>query len=176
MNIRPPLLLSLLALLAQPLRAGDWRDQVEKELPLLGHRNWIVMVDSAYPWQNSPGIETIATNENMPDVLRAVLEAVGRAKHVRPHVFTDAELPLVPEADAPGIGAYRAALAKVLAGREVSAVPHEELIARLDEAGKTFHILILKTTLTVPYTSVFLQLDCAYWSAAAEQRLRAPKN
>ena len=27
--------------------------------------------------------------------------------------------------------------------------------------------------MTIPYTSVFLQLDCKYWSADAEQRLRA---
>jgi hypothetical protein len=25
----------------------------------------------------------------------------------------------------------------------------------------------------LPYTSVFIQLDCGYWSAEAEQRLRA---
>ena len=38
--------------------------------------------------------------------------------------------------------------------------------------GKTFHIVILKTTLTVPYTSVFLQLNCKYWSDDAEGQLR----
>jgi hypothetical protein len=26
--------------------------------------------------------------------------------------------------------------------------------------------------MTLPYTSVFLQLDCGYWSADAERRLR----
>jgi hypothetical protein len=29
-----------------------------------------------------------------------------------------------------------------------------------------------KTNLTLPYTSVFLQIDCGYWSADAERRLR----
>ena len=175
MRLRPILCVSLLAAMALPLRASDWRDKVEKEMPLLGHRNWIVIVDSAYPWQISPGIETVATNDSLPEVLRAVLKVVGQAKHVRPTVFTDAELARVPEADAPGIAAYRAELARILAGYAAGAVPHEELIARLDEAGKTFHVLLLKTTLTLPYTSVFLRLDCAYWSDAAEQRLRAPK-
>ncbi len=51
----------------------------------------------------------------------------------------------------------------------------EELIGKLDEAGKTFHVLLLKTNLCLPYTSVFLQLDCAYWNADAEKRLRAAK-
>jgi hypothetical protein len=32
---------------------------------------------------------------------------------------------------------------------------------------------VLKTNMTVPYTSVFIRLDCRYWSADAEQRLRA---
>jgi hypothetical protein len=51
-------------------------------------------------------------------------------------------------------------------------VPHEELIGKLDEAAKTFRVLILKTNLTLPYTSVFLELDCGYWDAGSEERLR----
>lgn len=27
--------------------------------------------------------------------------------------------------------------------------------------------------MTLPYTSVFLQLECGYWNAASEKRLRA---
>ena len=42
----------------------------------------------------------------------------------------------------------------------------------LDEAGQTFRVLIIKTDMTLPYTSVFLQLDCGYWTAEAEKRLR----
>ena len=26
--------------------------------------------------------------------------------------------------------------------------------------------------MTIPYTSVFFELDCGYWNAGAEQRLR----
>jgi hypothetical protein len=54
----------------------------------------------------------------------------------------------------------------------VQSLPHEEIISKLDQAGQTFRVLIIKTNLTIPYTSVFLQLDCAYWSAEAEQKLR----
>ena len=32
-----------------------WQTKLKKELPLLGHRNWIVIADSAYPWQTAPG-------------------------------------------------------------------------------------------------------------------------
>ena len=30
--------------------------------------------------------------------------------------------------------------------------------------------------MTIPYTSVFIQLNCKYWSDAAEARLRAKMN
>jgi hypothetical protein len=54
----------------------------------------------------------------------------------------------------------------------VSAVPHEEQIGRVDKAGATYRIIILKTTMTLPYTSVFIHLDCGYWTREAEKKLR----
>ena len=152
--------------------SADWRTRVNEELPLLGHRNWIAVVDSAYPLQTSAGIETVETNSDHLDVVRAVFDELGREKHVRPVIFTDAELKAVPESDAPGVTSYRKALSDFLGTREAQSLPHEEIIAKLDEAGKTFHILVLKTTLTIPYTSVFLRLDCGYWSEEQEKRLR----
>jgi hypothetical protein len=102
-----------------------------------------------------------------------VLEAIAGARHVRPVVHLDSELARVPEADAPGITACREALAAVLGGLTAVSLPHEEILARLDEAGRVFRILLLKTTLALPYTSVFVRLDCGYWSAEAEATLRA---
>jgi hypothetical protein len=101
-----------------------------------------------------------------------VLHAVNQARHVRPIFYTDAELPLLPEEDAPGIGAFRNRLNKILVQRERQSLPHEQIIGMLDETGKVFHILILKTKVTLPYTSVFVQLDCGYWNAQAERNLR----
>jgi D-ribose pyranose/furanose isomerase RbsD len=150
-----------------------WQKTIEQELPLLGHRNWIVIVDAAYPWQVSPGVETIATDAEQIAVIETVLAALAKTTHVRPIIFTDAELAHITEQEAKGITAYRTALARVLSGRPVQSVAHEQIIAKLDEAGKTFHVLLLKTKLTLPYTSVFLQLDCGYWSADAEKQLRA---
>ena len=34
---------------------NDWRVRLKEELPLLGHRNWIAVVDSAYPTANQRG-------------------------------------------------------------------------------------------------------------------------
>jgi len=150
-----------------------WRATLDERLPLFGHRNWIVVADSAYPWQASAGIETIDTGSDHVAVVRGVLEAVAGSRHVRPVVHLDAELPFVAEAYAPGITSCREALAAALSGTETVSLPHEEVIALLDEAGRAFRILLLKTTLALPYTSVFVRLDCGYWSAEAEASLRA---
>lgn len=151
---------------------NDWRTRLNEELPLLGHRNWIAVVDSAYPLQTSLGIETIETDSDQLEVVKTVFEQIGGTKHVRPVVFTDSELKAVPESDAAGVTAYREALGSLLGRTGAQSLPHEEIISRLDEAGKTFHILVLKTKMTIPYTSVFVRLDCGYWTDEAEKRLR----
>lgn len=150
----------------------SWREALHHQLPLLGHRNWIVIADSAYPWQTSPGIDTVETGADQLEVTKAVLAALGHTTHVRPTIYLDSELPFVPESDAKGVQAYRRDLAKVLGKHKATSLAHEKIIAKLDETGKTFHVLLLKTKLTIPYTSVFIQLDCGYWGDAAEKRLR----
>ena len=152
---------------------SDWRKTLADRIPLYGHRNWIAIVDSAYPAQTRNGVETVVTDADQAEVVKTVLKALAASKHVRPLVYTDAELNYVDEKDAPGVTAYRTQLKEILGGRPVSSIPHEQIIHKLDEAGQTFRILIVKTNMTIPYTSVFLQLDCKYWSADAEQRLRA---
>jgi L-fucose mutarotase/ribose pyranase (RbsD/FucU family) len=151
----------------------SWRQVVAERVPLYGHRNWIVIVDSAYPAQSSPGIETVVADANHLEVVREVLKTLDASKHVRPIIYTDAELKYVPEKDAPGVTGYRTELEHTLGSRPASVLPHEEIISRLDDAGKTFKVLVIKTPLAIPYTSVFLQLDCGYWSAESEKALRA---
>src|ERR1700733_11277413 len=41
---------------------SDWKTVLVDRLPLYGHRNWIVIADSAYPAQTASGIETIYSN------------------------------------------------------------------------------------------------------------------
>ena len=52
----------------------DWERQLRSLLPLFGHRNWIVVADSAYPAQSKPGIETIVSGDEQIPVLRHVLD------------------------------------------------------------------------------------------------------
>lgn len=151
----------------------SWESRLELLLPLFGHRNWIVVADAAYPAQSNPGIETLFTGCEHPAVLGKVLHAIGACHHVRVNVYVDAELKLVAEADAPGVTALRNDITRQLEGMNTRELAHEQIIARLDQAGTLFRILILKSTLTIPYTSVFLELDCGYWSEEAEKRLRS---
>jgi L-fucose mutarotase/ribose pyranase (RbsD/FucU family) len=162
----------LLALLPS-LEAEDWKQTLQESLPLLGHRNWIVIADSAYPWQVSPGVKTINTGATQEEVTQAVLQALATTKHVKPTIYLDTELEFVSEEAAPGVSAYRKKLATILSGTPPTKLPHEQIISKLDEAGKTFHVLLLKTNMTIPYTSVFLQLECGYWNAELENDLRA---
>lgn len=151
---------------------GNWRDKLARELPVMGHRNWIVVADSAYPAQSRSGIETIATGSSQIEVATEVLKVIDEAGHINANVYLDAEMKFVSEKNAPGINAYRNDLSVLLGDKNVNVIPHEELIAKLDEAAKTFRVLILKTNLSLPYTSVFLELDCGYWNAEAEKQLR----
>jgi L-fucose mutarotase/ribose pyranase (RbsD/FucU family) len=151
---------------------ANWRGELERALPLFGHRNWIVIVDSAYPLQNATGIQVVATSADHLEVLQSVLKAVRAAKHVRAQIYLDAELPFVPENYAAGIETYRAGLATALQGEKPVSIPHEQIIQRLQKAGGEFRVLVLKSNLALPYTSVFLELGCGYWTDQAESELR----
>ena len=141
MNWKRTVLAVLLAVMAAPLawaQAPDWRSRLAETMPLLGHRNWVLVVDSAYPLQSSPGVETIETGRPMGEVLTAVLETINRAPHVRPDIFMDAELPFVPEADAPGVTRYREDLPGLLHGEPVRPMLHESLIAQVGRIRRQF--------------------------------------
>lgn len=162
-----------LSLFAQSDPPADWRGHVASELPQLGHRNWILVVDSAYPLETSAGIETIETRTPILEVVHEVLDQINRSPHLSPAILLDAELRYVPESDAPGVGIYRTQLQELLKDQAVNRMLHEKLLATLDKQADQFHILVLKTTATLPYSSVFIRLDCRYWSNEAEIQLRA---
>jgi hypothetical protein len=151
----------------------SWQDTLGRRISEYGHRNWIVIADSAYPTQSSSGIETIVANADHFQVLQTVFDDLAKARHVRPIVYTDRELQFVEEKDAPGISVYRQQLSEFLRDSHPASLLHEEIISKLDQVSQSFRVLIVKTNMRLPYTSVFLQLDCGYWSAGAERRLRS---
>ena len=151
---------------------NDWERQLRESLPLYGHRNWIVIADAAYPAQSKPGIETVLATGDQIAVVRKALAAIRNYKHIRARVHTDTELRFLAESDAPGVTAYRQQLDALFQDSSRSEILHEQIIARLDQSARLFRILIIKTEMTIPYTSIFFELECGYSNAEAEKRLR----
>lgn len=145
----------------------EWRDELRQQLPLLGHRNWLCIVDAAFPWSIAPGIEMLDTREEIGVVLASGLQAVGEAPHLRPIAHVARELDFVPHAQT-----LRQELLTAIDGLESRRVLHSEILATLDRVGREYRILMLKTTCAIPYTSVFLELECGYWPAEAEAEMR----
>ena len=151
---------------------GNWKTELKKDIQLHGHRNWILIVDAAYPYQSKSAIKTIATGVTQIEVVKEVLNAVENASHVDAEIFLDKEIDFVPEADYHEIKQYKKQLKKLINGKNVEKILHEEMIAKIDESAKTFHILVLKSDMVIPYTSVFIRLDCGYWNGEQEQKMR----
>ncbi len=151
----------------------NWEEILKDRLPLYGHRNWIVIADSAYPAQSSAGVETIVAGGDQIKALAKTLALLNECKHIKPTIYTDQELNFVAESDAPGVSSYREELERLLRGKGAHVLPHEEIIAKLDRVGQMFRVLLIKTDLCIPYTSVFFELECGYWNAEAETRLRS---
>ena len=150
----------------------SWKDNLQELLPLLGHRNWILVVDKAFPLQTAAGMTYLNSGEHMDSALSYVLEAINGSSHIKPIIYVDQELSALKH-----IGAEEAEMAdaieKTLKGYPVEQVLHEEVFAKLEAASKMFHVVVIKTESTIAYSSVFMELDCGYWTAEKESALRS---
>lgn len=171
-KIIKPLLVLISVSLSGCVTQTGFQSKLDQELPLLGHRNWIVVADAAYPWQTAAGVETVTTDNEPLAVVKNVLDALSKTTHVKPTIYVDKELEFVAEGDAPGITQYRENLKKLLGAHSIKTELHEDIIKKLDDAGQAFHVLLFKTRHTQPYTSVFMQLECGYWNYEKEKSLR----
>jgi D-ribose pyranose/furanose isomerase RbsD len=149
-----------------------WQAMLDEELPLLGHRNWILVVDKSFPEQSSAGMKYFYVDQGLLPTLKQVLETVEASTHVRPVIYRDRELSYITEQQVPGIEKFREQSGELLEGRAVNTLLHDEVFSMLDQSADLFRVLVIKTSGTMPYTSVFLQLDCAYWNADQESSLR----
>jgi hypothetical protein len=149
-----------------------WEEVLEEDLHLLGHRNWILVVDKAFPEQSSPGMKYIYVEQDLLPTLEHVLGALDKSTHVKPIIYQDKELSFIQEEQVNGIEAFRSAASTVLDGRAVNTLLHDEVFQMLDESSSLFRVLVIKTNCILPYTSVFLQLDCSYWGSENEKILR----
>jgi hypothetical protein len=152
---------------------SNWEEILRDRLKLFGHRNWLVIADSAYPAQTRQGVETIVADEEQTIVLSRALAVLGECQHIKPAIYMDKELQFVLEQDAAGVTLYRQRLQSLLDGHPMHSVPHDEIISKLNQVGEMFRVLLIKTNMRIPYTSIFFELECGYWDAEPENRLRA---
>jgi len=150
----------------------NWKDILKEDLHLLGHRNWILVVDKAFPEQSSEGMKYLYVEQDLLPTLEHVLSALDKSTHVKPIIYQDKELSYITEEQVAGIEGFRTEAARILEGRELNTLLHDEVFSLLDESAALFRVLVIKTRTDMPYTSVFLQLDCAYWTPEQEKQLR----
>lgn len=151
----------------------DWKTQVAEKLPGFGHRNWILIVDKAFPAQTATGITTINTGEDILDVLNFTLQEIDHSTHVKPIVYTDQEFNFITSDMVGNIDEYRRKLDAIIGQYNPRVMLHDSVFVQIDEASKLFKVLVLKTEEVIAYSSVFIELDCRYWSAEKEHALRA---
>lgn len=145
----------------------SWQMQLDSLLPLMGHRNWIIIADEAFPLQSSAGMVYVNTGSALPDVARYTMHRLSNSAHVQPILYMDKELLYVP-----GTAAYRDTMQQIFKSLPVQTLLHDSVFAKMDKTAGLFKILVLKTNTTLAYSSVFINLDCRYWSAGKEQQLR----
>jgi L-fucose mutarotase/ribose pyranase (RbsD/FucU family) len=146
-------------------------DRLKELLPTLGHRNWVLIADAAYPLQVAPGIEVVSVDMNHEQAVEQAVRLLSSAPHVSPKAAIDLELVKLAEGNDWAkqiLGLMRGALN----GTPTRTVLHENLISEVSEAAKEFKVLVLKTNCARPYTTLFLTLECGYWMSADEQKLR----
>ncbi|HSY63841.1 MAG TPA: RbsD/FucU domain-containing protein [Terriglobales bacterium] len=151
---------------------ADWQTTLQQRLPLYGHRNWIVVSDAAFPAYSETAIETIVVDQDLAQVLHYVAKAIASSKHVRAAAFVDQELQFVPEQSYPGVTHLREQINREFSKDILSSLPHAEAISKIDEAAKTFRVLFIKTNTTIPYTSVFMRLDCGYMTDEIDAKIK----
>ena len=152
--------------------AGSWQSQFGFHLPRLGHRNWIVIADAAFPEQSTPGVSVTVADKPVDEVLRYVLSAIQESGHVSPNTILDRELDFLSDDLCPGVTALRESLWFEIGQLPKSEAAHESILEMLHMDGANYSILVIKTPTMIPYTSVFLRLDCGYWDTDRELLLR----
>mgnify|MGYP000075281304 FL=1 len=153
-------------------RDQPWHEAVKQQAGQLGYRNWIVIAEASFPAQNRPGVRQVSASGDVPEVLDYVLKSLEQSENVRPQLYVTRELRSVENDFAPGIDDHRKRLQGALHGHDTTELDQQSLLTLLADANRSFDVLVIRTNTALPYTSVFLELQPAYWDADSEGRLR----
>jgi hypothetical protein len=153
-------------------KQGEWRAAVDRQSAQLGYRNWIVIAEASFPAHSRSGVRQVTAPVEIPEALDYVLRALEQTENVRPQIYLTRELRSVENDFAPGIEEHRKKLQGALHGHEVTELDQQSLLTLLEDANRSFDVLVIRTQSALPYASVFLELQPGYWDADSEARLR----
>jgi hypothetical protein len=151
---------------------NSWKGAVDHQAGQLGYRNWIVVAEASFPAHNRPGIRQVNAPVEIPEAVDYVLQALEQTENVRPRVYLTREMRSVENDFAPGIDQMRERIKESLHGHEATELDQQSLLTLLEDANRSFDVLVIRTQSALPYTSVFLELQPGYWDATSEARLR----
>jgi hypothetical protein len=114
----------------------------------------------------------VNASAEIPEVLDYVLNTLEHTEHVRPQVYTTRELRSIENDFAPGIDELRRQMKHSLHGHEATELEQQSLLTLLQDANRSFDVLVIRTPTALPYSSVFLELQPGYWDVDSESRLR----
>ena len=153
-------------------QGSDWQAAVQRQVGQLGYRNWIVVAEASFPAHNRPGLRQINAPVGIPQALDFVLNTLEQTETVRPLVYVPRELRAVENDFAPGIDEFRKSLQAAMHGHETTELDQQSLLTLLEDANRSFDVLVIRTPTALPYSSVFLELQPGYWDVDSETRLR----
>ena len=151
---------------------NTWRAAVDRQAAQLGYRNWVVIAEASFPAHNRPGMRQVTAPVEVPEAVDYVLQVLERTENVRPQIYLTRELRSVENDFAPGIDELREKLQASLHGHEATELDQQSLLTLIEDATRSFDVLVIRTQSAMPYSSVFLELRPGYWDADSEQRLR----
>ncbi len=149
-----------------------WQGAVDRQAAQLGYRNWIVIAEASFPAHSRTGVRQISAPVEVAEALDYVLQALEQTENVRPQVYLTRELRAVENDFAPGIDNLRTQIQGALHGHETTELDQQSLLTLLEDANRSFDVLVIRTQTALPYSSVFLELRPGYWDANSESRLR----
>lgn len=151
---------------------GGWKAELNRQTTQLGYRNWIVIAEASFPAHSRAGVRQVNSYQPVPVVLDEVLRTLEQTEHVRPKIFLTRELRAVSNDMAPGVDELREQLATALHGHETIELEQDSLLTLVEDARKSFDVLVIRTNTALPYASIFVELEPGYWDGESEQMLR----
>ena len=92
--------------------------------------------------------------------------------HIRPRIYLTREVDELSETYAPGIENHRANLSKYLNERTTQSLSARSLESLLRSSKNGNRVLVVKSQTSLPYTSIYIELESGYWDGESETALR----